>query len=97
MKIKIMLLSFTACFILAFAFAALPTCSKSFEQGYEQGFEREFVASCPGDELPETVCQCLYTELRKKHSMSDMTKWSISGFPEEVVDEAASACNLEPI
>jgi len=100
MKIKVTVLFVIACFIVGFAVAVLPTCSKSFEQGYEQGFERTFVESCSENAsqggLPESACQCLYTELRKKHSMADMTKWSLTDFPEEVTDEAALACNLQP-
>jgi len=95
-KTKKGLLIFTVCFAAAFILALLPHCSKGFEQGYEQGFEREFVTSCSGGELPESACQCVYTELRKKYSMVEMTQWSITGFPEDFADEAALACNLEP-
>jgi len=100
MKIKATVLFVIACFIIGFAVAVLPTCSKSFEQGYEQEFERTFVESCSDsgsqDALPKSVCQCLYTELRNKHSMADLTKWSLTDFPEEVTDAAALACNLQP-
>jgi len=100
MKTKAIVLFVAACFVVGFAVAVLPTCSKSFQQGYEQEFERTFVESCSENgsqnALPKSICQCLYTELRNKHSMADLTKWSMTDFPEDVTDEAAFACGLQP-
>jgi len=95
-KTKKGLLIFSVCCVVGFILGLLPHCSKGLEKGYEQGFKREFVASCAEGDLPESTCQCVYAELRKKYSMVEMTQWSITGSPEDLADEAALACNLEP-
>jgi len=86
MKIKIALLIFTTCSVLGFALIALIFFNKNFEHG--------FVTSCSEGNLSEAFCQCLYTEIQKKHSIITMTKSSITGFSEKAVDKAALACKL---
>jgi len=86
MKIKIALLTFTACSVLGFALIALIFLNKNFEHG--------FVTSCSERNLPEAACRCLYTEIQKKHSIITMTKSNITGFSEKAVKKAALACKL---
>jgi len=60
----------------------------------EKAFEREFIVSCSAEKLPEAVCQCLFTELKKDYSIAEMTLWAFTQPPENAFDKARLACGL---
>jgi len=100
MNIKTFLFITVGSALLVGSLVVLPGCSESFQQEYEAGFRREFerafVKSCSSGDLPQTACQCLATELLEKHSTTELTKWGLTGYPDEAMDAAAFACDLEP-
>jgi len=87
---------FVVCFALGLLLAAFN--SQHSRQNHEQEWERQFVEDCSSGHLPQAACQCVFHELRKKHSVSELNQWRLVGSPAQIdqsADEAAEACGLE--
>jgi len=87
---------FVICFILSFLFYVFNNedFKKGLDKGFAEGFEREFIAGCTSGGAPEENCQCVFNELQKKHSFTELTLWGAE--VEQTADKAADACGFEP-
>jgi len=82
-------------FLSCLAFALLAGCHIIKPKPNEEPFIEEFIAACSAKGTSQTICRCLFNELRKDYELQTIQQWSSQSVPKKAAEKAAQACRAK--